>query len=92
MSISVVCPTPPTSEPASSTEGIQTEFSVPAGEAAGGSGIGPTGVQVADLRGEKFNGAFCRLGVSGEKRRECSQLAGLDAAYSAPLIPCAFHG
>jgi len=72
MSISVIGPTTPTRRPASSTQGIQAVFSAPAGEAAGGSGISPTGVQVADLRGEKFKGAFCRFGTRREKRRECN--------------------
>ena len=57
---------------------IQAVFGAPGAKAAGGSCIGPTGVRVADLRGEEFQGAFGRAGVRREKRWQGGELVGLD--------------
>ena len=57
---------------------IQAVFGAPGAKAAGGPGLGPSGVGVADLGGEEFECSFCRSGVGREKGWECAQVAGLD--------------
>ena len=57
---------------------IQAVFAAPSAKAAGSARAGPAGGGVADLPGEKFEGAFGRPGIKREERREGGELAELN--------------